>query len=130
MTDFTPRRTKIGFEDQRWVGSAHGTDATQSITLDLDTFTKETHFPDDILKSGMPLQKLDNGHYGLHTGPGEEEDETPELAGFLYTSKYVTNPAASIPAAILEHGRVKTALLPVTVAPEVLATAAGRIIVA
>ena len=135
--DLSISKTNIGSEDQSWLGSAHGTNAAQTITLDVSTFTKADHYPDGYLKSGLPLMKLDSGAYGLHTGPapeaGEEKDQeaTPELAGFLFTTTRAPQTASTpIGAALFEHGRVKVANLPVTVDPAVLATAAGRIIFA
>ncbi|UUX60167.1 head decoration protein [Glutamicibacter halophytocola] len=129
--DLSIKRSSVGNENQSWLGSAHGTNAAQSITLDASTFTKATHYPDGYLKSGLPLMDLGNGKYGLHTGPGATPEETPDLAGFLFTTtRAPQDPATPIGAALFEHGRVKVANLPVTIDPAVQATAAGRIIFA
>ncbi len=108
-----------------WLGSAHGTDATQTITLDLTSgFKAADHFENGIVKSGLPLTKLSSGKYGLLTGDGE-------LAGFLYQPvKAPADLANGVGAALLEHGRVKTANLPVTVSAASQKSAAGRIIFA
>lgn len=129
--DISIKRSSVGNEDQSWLGSAHGTNAAQTITLDMTTFTKATHYPDGYLKSGLPLMDLGNGKYGLHTGPGVDLAPTPELAGFLFTTVRAPESSATpIGAALYEHGRVKVANLPVALDPAVQATAAGRIIFA
>lgn len=121
--DISIKRTPIGNEDQSWLGSAHGTNAAQTITLDASTFTKATHYPDGYLKSGLPLAKSGAKYVLWTTGA--------DLAGFLFTSVRVPeNTATPVGGAIFEHGRVKTAKLPVSVDAAGLATAAGRIIFA
>lgn len=122
--DISIKRTSFGQDNQSWLGSAHGTNAAQTITLDVSTFTKATHFPEGFLKSGLPLQKLAGGKYGLWTS-------TKELAGFLFTPVSApTSSATPVGAALLEHGRVIVAKLPVPVDAAGQATASGRIIFA
>lgn len=121
--DITIKRESFGQDDQSWLGSAHGTNAAQTITLDASTFTKATHYPDGWLKSGLPLAKSGE-KYVLWTTEAV-------LAGFLFTTVRVPEDTATpIGGAILEHGRVKTAKLPVSVDAAGQATAAGRIIFA
>lgn len=131
--DLTISRTSYGADDQSWLGSAHATDAAQTITLDFSTFNTQ-HYPDGWLVSGLPLKKTGETAggqdlYGLYSeGDGEEADV---LAGFLFTPvklPHDTNGHAG--AAILEHGRVKVGRLPVSVSEAAQATAAGRIIFA
>ncbi|UKA59166.1 head decoration protein [Arthrobacter sp. FW306-2-2C-D06B] len=122
--DIAIKRASFGQDDQSWLGSAHGTNAAQTITLDVSTFTKATHYPDGYLKSGLPLQKLPSGKFGLWL-------TTKPLAGFLFTP--VSAPADSatpVGAALLEHGRVIAAKLPVSVDAGGQTSAAGRIIFA
>jgi len=127
--DINVTRKTYGAEDQSWLGSAHGTNAIQTITIDTSGFTKATHYPGGYLKSGLPLMKKGDGTYTLWAAA---EEETPEnvLAGFLFTSTRVPTGGGKVGAAILEHGRVKLDKLPVTVTPEAQATASGRIIFA
>ena len=121
--DLTIKRESFGQDDQSWLGSAHGTNAAQTITLDVSTFTKATHYPEGWLKSGLPLAKSGN-KYVLWA-------PTANLAGFLFTTVRVpVSTATPVGAAILEPGRVKTAKLPVSVDAAGQATAAGRIIFA
>lgn len=121
--DITIKRESFGRDDQSWLGSAHGTNAAQTVTLDASTFTKATHYPEGWLKSGLPLAKSGQKHVLWTAGAA--------LAGFLFTTVRVPeNLASPVGAAILEHGRVKAAKLPVPVDAAGQATAAGRIIFA
>lgn len=130
--DLSISRKSFGAEDQSWLGSVHGTDAAQTVTVDVSTFTQAEHYPEGYLPSGLPLMITGTAGgqdvYGLYTDGGE--GETNELAGFLFTTTHVPSPDARVGAAILEHGRVKTDRLPVTVSEAAQATAAGRIIFA
>jgi hypothetical protein len=65
-------------EDQSWLGSAHGTDATVSITLDTSAFTANTHYPNGYFISGIPLGKIAaSGLYGPYAGsPSEVQTAT------------------------------------------------------
>ena len=97
--------------------------------MDVSTFDAATHYPQGWLVSGLPLQELESGLYGLYTAGTEGAENV--LAGFLFTS--VKAPAAAstrVGGAMLEHGRVKVANLPVPVPEAGQATAAGRIIFA
>lgn len=122
------KRSSVGQDDQSWLGSAHGTDAPQTITLDTTSFTAAEQFTDNVggwLKSGLPLAQTgtEDGQrvYGLWTTGAT-------LAGFLFTG--VQASADRVGGAILEHGRVKTAKLPVAVDAAGQTSAAGRIIFA
>jgi hypothetical protein len=55
-------------EDRSWLASAHGTTATRTITLDVSTFTANTHYPDGFIPSGMLLSELANGMFGPYAG--------------------------------------------------------------
>lgn len=120
-------RTSESFavDDQSWLGSAHGTQATQTVTLDTSAFTKATHYPEGFFRSGIPLQRLGSGLYGPYTGTGS-------LDGFLFAA--VSAPPADtidVGAAILEHGRVRVSRLPVSLDVAAARTAVGgRIIFA
>ena len=121
--DLTIKRESFGQDDQSWLGSAHGTNAAQTVTLDASSFVKATHYPEGWLKSGLPLAKSGEKHVLWTVGA--------DLAGFLFTTVRVPEDVASpVGAAILEHGRVKAAKLPVPVDAAGQDTAAGRIIFA
>lgn len=53
--DLTTRSRSWGIDDQSWLASRFGLDTGRSISLDVSTFTKNTHYPDGFLKSGIPL---------------------------------------------------------------------------
>jgi len=55
-------------EDRSWLGSAHGTTATRTITLDVSAFTEETHYPNGFIPSGTVLAELSSGLFGPYAG--------------------------------------------------------------
>ena len=102
-----------GAEDQRWIGSAHGTTATRPITLDSALFDSDDHKRHGWYPSGLPVGRVNgSGLYGPYDP--DADDGTEVLAGFLLTSvpgpKQDGNPVG---AALFEHGKVNTAALPV-----------------
>lgn len=118
-------------QDRRdWLGSAHGTDAPVSITLDVSTFTKATHYPDGFLKSGIPLGKITTGgKYGLYKGDATDGRET--LVGFLFTGIDVDArrvASTSVVGSALIHCFIREAKLPVAVDSDGKTDVAGRII--
>lgn len=132
--DLSVRRSSVALRDDlSWLGSAHGTQATQTITLDATTFrnVEGTQSDGGSLISGLPLMKttVEDGVqlYGLWL----DNDATPnELAGFLYTGTQLHPDATRVGAAILEHGRVIVENLPVPVDAAGQASASGRFIFA
>lgn len=119
--------TIVGNSDPSWLGSAHGTDATQSITLDISKFTKATHFPKGRIKSGEPLGKITaTGLYGPYKS--DATDGTDTAVGFLYGDVPVVDGDTALPAAILLHGQVKTANLPHPIDAAGQTDLAGRIL--
>lgn len=114
MTSIEPRENAgIGIvDDPSWLGSAHGTDATETVTLDVSAFTPEDHYPDGVIPSGTPLAKITAT--GLY-GPYVPADTTPGLGvlvGFLVAPRVVESGVTRIAAANLTHGRVIQANLP------------------
>jgi hypothetical protein len=55
-------------EDRSWLGSAHGTTATRTITLDITAFTSGTHYPNGYIPSGLVLAQLASGLWGPYSG--------------------------------------------------------------
>lgn len=128
--DLTISRKSFGADDQSWLGSAHGTNAAQTITVDVSTLTRADHYPDGWIVSGIPLMKTGTASgqdlYGLYT-----DGEDHVLAGFLFTPiKIPADTSGRAGGALLEHGRVKVDRLPVSVSETAQKTAAGRIIFA
>lgn len=117
--DLSPKRDAIGRDDHSWLGSARGTQSTQSIALVMASFTAATHYPDGYFPSGLPLGKYTSGanvgQYGPYTAGAA--DGSQNLAGFLYTA--VAAPRNSmttvVNGALLDTGRIVTANLPIAV---------------
>lgn len=118
---------QFGSDDQSWLGSAHGTDATETIALDTSTFTAATHYPDGYFKSGIPLGRLTaGGKYGPYNGAATDGREV--LVGFLFAAvKAPTVNTIDPAAALLTHGKVRESRLPVTVDAAAKADVAGAI---
>lgn len=98
-------------DDQSWLGSAHGTDATRTGTLDISAFTPGTHFPNGYLPSGLAVALI--GNTGLYGPAGAGATDFV----FLFTAQKVhpTNNAFDIVAPLLDHGRIVVAKLPIAV---------------
>jgi hypothetical protein len=103
----------IGQDDQRWLGSAHGTSAADSITLDASLFTAGTHYPNGYLPSGTVLaQNTSTLRYGPYVTSGSNGSGT--AAGLLMTPVKIASGTATPSGAMLYHGEVVTAYLPFT----------------
>ena len=106
----------FGGGDQRWLGSDHGIANGRTEVLDISTFTAGTHYPNGYIPSGLPVAKVGgvlvpyDATEGTTTGAGV-------LAGFvLFDQPVVGSDDFGVP--LLDHGRVKTANLPISfVAP-------------
>lgn len=123
--DLNVRTDALGLEDQSWMGSAYGSSQAQSITLNVAGFTAATHYPAGYFPSGIPLGKYATGAnaglYGPYTAGAT--DGTQNLAGFLFTTTTAPRtPAANVAGALLDHGRVIVAFLPITVSATAQAT--------
>lgn len=117
----------FGMDDQSWLGSEHGTQATESITLDVSTFTPATHYPAGYFKSGIPLGKITaGGKFGPYDNAAADGREV--LVGFLFAA--VGAPTANtvdVGAALFVHGKVRESRLPVAVDAAGKTDVAGRI---
>ncbi|MYT60149.1 head decoration protein [Streptomyces sp. SID7834] len=75
----------FGTDDQSWLGSEHGTQATETIVLDTSTFTAATHYPDGFFKSGIPLGQITaGGKFGPYDNAAADGRE--KLVGFLFSA--------------------------------------------
>lgn len=111
--DFQFRTVTYLSEDMSWLGSSHGTDTPDTITLDLSLFTAGTHFPNGFLPAGLGLGKVTaTGVYGPYNNALATGVET--LAGHLYKPVLVMadNVAGKAIGALFWHGEVVTARLP------------------
>ena len=111
----------FGSDDQSWLGSAHGTDCTETITLDTSTFTPATHYPNGYFRSGIPLGKITaTGLYGPYDNAAHD--------GHLFAAvKAPADNTVDPAAALLWHGKVRPSRLPVPVDAAGQADVAGRI---
>lgn len=109
--DLSIQEESFGADDKSWLGSAHGTDATRTITLDTSAFVAADHYPDGYVPSGMGLGRITaTGIYGPYA-PGAA-DGREVLAGHLYSATRMKAGGADVGAALLEHCFVIEAKLP------------------
>ncbi|MER6131882.1 head decoration protein [Streptomyces sp. NPDC001815] len=102
-----------------WLGGRHGTDDTDTITLDISKFTSGTHYtpstvtgqPYSLFKSGVPVGKITAS--GLY-GPFDKAatDGRQVLAGFVVAETLFAPTAPKVPIAMLWHGTVRAAKVP------------------
>lgn len=125
--DLSLKTEQFGSDDQSWLGSAHGTDATETVVLDTSTFTAGTHYPDGYFKSGLPLGKITaTGKYGPYSDAAADGRQT--LIGFLFAAVPAPTDNTIDPAgAMLTHGKVRASRLPVAVDAAGQADVAGTI---
>lgn len=101
----------FGAGDQSWLGSSHGIGECRTETVDISAFTKATHFPDGYIPSGTPVAKV-GGVLVPYDATELTVTDAGILAGFVFTDQ-ATDGVADLPVALLDHGRVKVANLPV-----------------
>ncbi|MFJ5103172.1 head decoration protein [Streptomyces sp. NPDC088554] len=124
-------KTESFTQDRRdWLGSAHGTDAPVSATLDVSKFTAGTHYPDGYIKSGVPLGKITaTGLYGPYDDAAS--DGRQALVGFLFTAQDVNArrvASTKVVGSMLVHCFIREAKLPISVDAAGKTDVAGRII--
>jgi hypothetical protein len=70
-------------DDQSWLGSAHGTNEGDTVTLDPTTFDLVTAFPNGFIPSGVVVAKITSGGnagmYGQYA-PGSVVNESASIA--------------------------------------------------
>ncbi|MFD8978695.1 head decoration protein [Streptomyces sp. NPDC059564] len=113
--------------DRDWLASRHGTDATETITLDLTKLTKATHYvepsaagPHGYVRSGVPVGRITaSGLYGVYDPAATDGRQV--LAGLVYAEAAFTPGTTKVPAALFWHGTVKTAKIPGGIDPSKIA---------
>jgi len=117
MTDISVVTTSYQTEKRSWLLSPHGTDpgTTPTVTLDVSAFTQATHYPNGYIPSGVVLGKITaTGLYAPYLSTNS--DGTQTAAGILLSSVKIPNLSdltKDVGAAILVHGFVATAKLPI-----------------
>ncbi|MFW0772522.1 hypothetical protein ACLRGI_05085 [Paenarthrobacter nitroguajacolicus] len=108
-----PRLTteSFGSGNMSWVGSEHAINNARTEQLDVGAFTAGTHYPDGYIRSGTAVAKV----AGLLV-PYDSNEATVTgagiLAGFVLTDQKVVG-TTDFPVPLYDHGRVKTANLPI-----------------
>ena len=107
-----PRLTTetFGSGDQSWLGSTHGIHECRTETLDISTFTEADHFPDGYIPSGTPVAVVSDKLVPYTSAEGTTTN-AGVLAGFLFTDQPVVG-TGDFAVPLLDHGRIKTALVP------------------
>lgn len=82
------RSTDFVGEDRSWLASADGTENLKSIVLALPLFTKSTHYPDGVIKSGTHLGRCTSGTHSGKYGPYSDAatDGRQVFVGVLFNS--------------------------------------------
>lgn len=97
-------------EDHTWLGSRHGTDNGDPITLDGDLMLAA--FPSGLVPSGVVVAKVTaTGRYAFYTDAGTHGAGTDTARYHLLTTKQVFA-GEHTPAAGFWHGEVVEAKLP------------------
>lgn len=114
----------LGAGDQSWLGSSHGITECRTELLDISTFTAGTHYPNGFIPSGTPVAKV-GGVLVPYDSTEATTTNAGVLAGHLFTDQSVvgTNDFA-VP--VLDHGRVKSAKVPVGVQAFTVPVAAAK----
>lgn len=115
--------------DQTWLGSEHGTTNARSVTIVTSSLTPATHYPNGFIPSGTPLAQYTSGanagKYTVYSTGGAAGAGT--LVGFLLDSVPVSFPTVDAVGALLDHGRIVAAKLPIAVDAAGQSAVAGRI---
>jgi hypothetical protein len=111
-----PRLTteSFGSGNLSWLGSEHAIHEARTEQLDISAFTAGTHYPDGYIKSGTPVAKV-GGVLVPYDATEGTVTNAGILAGFVLTDQKVVG-TADFPVPLIDHGRVKTANLPITFA--------------
>lgn len=108
--DISVRKDTVLSENRSWLGSAHGTEATRTVTLDTAKFTGNKVSNGSIL-SGLVLGRITaTGLYGPYDNAATDGREV--AAGFLFNTITVPAGTTKVGAPLMEHGVVIEAKLP------------------
>lgn len=105
----------FGAGNQSWLGSNHGTDNARTSTFVTANFTAGTHYPDGYVPSGLPVNAADEANLKPWTAAAGEQ------LGFVLFDVPVDG-QAKFGVAVLRHGLIRKAKLPVALASGVAST--------
>ena len=127
MTQLQSRSEVFGDVDQRWIGSADGTDTARTVTLDYTAWASKTL--NHRIKGGEAIA------FSTATTPGKwvpyasaGADGTNVLRGFLLNDIPVVPGAGNIVAPMMDEGRIILKYLPSPVAANATQTGFFRLI--
>ncbi len=120
MTSIGVESTQYFVEDRSWMLGLHGSDETPPCTLDVSTFTANTHFPNGFIKSGIALGVITaaTASGGVTVvGPYDPaaSDGRQVCRGLLFSTVKVPNVGdltKDVGSALLIHGFVRKVRLP------------------
>nr|BFD90965.1 hypothetical protein KitaXyl93_23250 [Kitasatospora sp. Xyl93] len=102
-----------------WLASTHGTDQTETVTIDASKLVANTHYvastdstqPYSRLLSGLPLGKITaSGLYGPYDPAATDGRQV--LAGLVFDEALFTPNQPKIPCALLWHGVARASKIP------------------
>jgi Bacteriophage lambda head decoration protein D len=101
-------------ENFSWLGSKHGVDSTDTITLNTTmfntTFGTQGFIPSGVALGLITAAGATQGTYGPYDNTATDGRQT--MAGHLMTTKSIKGAGARLGAAILNHGKVRLSKLP------------------
>ena len=110
-------RTNPAFvgENQTWLGSRDGIQSPRSITLARSLFTKATHYPAGIVRSGVVLAQVTaegplKGMFGPYSDAATDGRQVAK--GHLHVSVAMTEGGPNVGGSLQERGFVRTSKLP------------------
>ncbi|MFJ8430474.1 head decoration protein [Kitasatospora sp. NPDC094019] len=116
----TPITTSATYNAGRpWLASRHGTDQTETVTIDASKLVANTHYvastdstqPYSRLLSGIPLGKISaSGLYGPYDPAAADGRQI--LAGLVFDEALFAPGQPRIPCALLWHGVARTSKVP------------------
>jgi hypothetical protein len=113
VSDLSVSTETYGSGNQTWLGSKHGVDECDSITLDLDEFTLATHYPDGYIPSGTVVATVTSGGLYAPYDDGDSPAGVGVAEGHLLTDVHVrTGGGTLLLGALFTHGQVVEANLP------------------
>jgi hypothetical protein len=102
-------------ENFSWLGSAHGTDSTDTITLVKSLFASKSYYVNNqLIPGGVALGKItaDGATKDMY-GPYDNaaSDGRQVMVGHLFGTKPITGSGLYLGAALLVHGKVRLSKL-------------------
>ncbi len=116
-------------ENFSWLGSAHGTDSTDTITLVKSLFAAKSYYVNNqLIPGGVALGKITaagatQDMYGPYDNAATDGRQT--MVGHLFATKSITGSGLYIGAALLVHGKVRLSKL-TAITPDHGVDAAGQ----